>query len=395
MTYLQAAVTILTHTDRPLTVGEVTAIAVAQELIRPRGRTPDRSMSSVLYRRMATDPDAPVTCTDGRFWLRGRAPVTQNATALRPGVRHVRRTAGDPGRSRRQDQSVATQPRPATTLPEPLPLVLPLDALRAVEALENTGRRARAAGRLAERLRRFMATHTSSEEQQAQWDVERTFRTLVTPALTLLGYRRVDQRALDAARGRLSRRLEAGDDQVLLLDVVNAAHVLTDSDARAPLARAVALHARWVLLTNGRAWRLYTPLLADALHDPSGALVLRVDLPETAADTGEQAAYPLWLLTRAAVASGALDAYLESRAVGAALLGALDDPDSALVAALVEAVETTTGLRIASSAITRHARLAVRNERGRDGEPLASAIPAVAAITGAPIAGAPVLSQSA
>ena len=53
MTYMQAALTILAYADRPLTIGEITAVAVAQELVRPRGKTPDRTMASILYRRMA------------------------------------------------------------------------------------------------------------------------------------------------------------------------------------------------------------------------------------------------------------------------------------------------------------------------------------------------------
>src|SRR5579875_1110413 len=81
MTYLHAAVTILTYADRPLTIGELTATAVAYGLVHPRGRTPDRSMSSILYRRMAADPDAPVTAMDGRFWLRGRPLPDQTAPA--------------------------------------------------------------------------------------------------------------------------------------------------------------------------------------------------------------------------------------------------------------------------------------------------------------------------
>ena len=38
MTYMQAALTILSYTDRPLSIGEITAVAVAQELVHPGAR---------------------------------------------------------------------------------------------------------------------------------------------------------------------------------------------------------------------------------------------------------------------------------------------------------------------------------------------------------------------
>src|SRR5947209_19368216 len=91
MTYFQAAVAILNFADRPLTMGELTSIAVAQGFVHPRGRTPDRSMSSVLYRRMAADADAPITSEDGRFWLRGRPQPRLSERALRPRVRRIHR----------------------------------------------------------------------------------------------------------------------------------------------------------------------------------------------------------------------------------------------------------------------------------------------------------------
>jgi hypothetical protein len=47
-------------------------------------------------------------------------------------------------------------------------------------------------------------------------------------------------------------------------------------------------------------------------------------------------------------------------------------------------VQSTTGLQVAPALVARHARLTVRNERGRDGEPLPSDIPAVAAVTAMP-----------
>jgi hypothetical protein len=336
-------------------------------------------MSSVLYRRMATDPDAPITAADGRFWLRGRPLPDHTTTALRPAVRRVRRTAADRHSARGRHPAAASRARHVSALPEPHLIALPLDTLHVANTQASAGRRERAVASLAERLQRFVATHTPTSAQLETWEADRTFRKLVAPLLTLLGYRRADQQSAPSTRGRNSRRLEAGTEQTILLDVFRVGHALGDADARPTLTRAAAMGARWVLLANGREVRLYAPALSGALHEPAGALVLRVDLEH---DDAEQTAHLLWLLTRGALADGALDAYLASRAVGTALLGALDDPASPIVAALTDAVQAATGLQLPVALVARHARLAVRGERGRDGEPMPQDIPAVAAIAG-------------
>ena len=120
MTYMQAALTILAHAEYPLTIGELTAVAVADGLIRPRGRTPDRTMSSVLYRRMAADADAPIISRGGRFWLRGRPLPEQEQGYLAQRARRAR-SAG-----RRPCAAPALPGAPATILPPP-PLHLPAD----------------------------------------------------------------------------------------------------------------------------------------------------------------------------------------------------------------------------------------------------------------------------
>src|SRR5205823_12070524 len=129
MTYMQAALTILTYADRPLTLGEITAVAVAQGLVHPRGRTPDRTMASVLYRRMAADPDAPIISRGARFWLRGRPLPAAESTYLAQQARRIRvarRRA--PGATRG-----ASTIRPATRLPAP-PLRLPDEVVQAATA---------------------------------------------------------------------------------------------------------------------------------------------------------------------------------------------------------------------------------------------------------------------
>lgn len=375
MTYIQAALTILAHADRPLTVPELTSAAVANRLIQPRGLTPDRSMSSVLYRRLVADPDAPIVVADGQFWLRDRPRPTAQPAALRSHVRHGRREGG--GSDRRPD----TQPRRATVLPEPPIIALPFGAFAPAESGSGHSRE-RAAGRLAAKLQ-VLAEKRPSAEARVEWDAARSQRALVAPVLTALGYRRTDQRLQAGPRGRVATLLLAGDGASLLLDTLRAAHPLADGDARSTLARAAYLGAAWAITSNGRELRLYAAHLANAAADPSGALVFRADLAGWSDEEGlDDTAQTLWLLSRAAVSGGALDSYLAARAVGAALLRSLEDPSSPLVRAAVEAVASLTGLRLPPALVARQARLALRNPRGRDGEPLSGDIPAVAAVTG-------------
>lgn len=383
MTYLQAALTILAYTDRPLTIGELTAVAVGQGLVRPRGRTPDRSMSSILYRRMATDADAPITAVGGRFWLRGRPLPVEPGLALRPAIRHTR---GSGVHHQRGTEPRARRTHTETILPPP-PLHLPLEALGLPEAAGGSapapglGARERAILRLDRRLAGLRTRLAARLAGSPEWDAARTETRLVAPLLTLLGYRNVDRLPLPPLRGRISRVLLTGRDPVLLLHVLRAGHVPTDADARSTLTQAAAAGIPWAVLTNGHEWRLYAVALPTAIADPGGARVLRVEpLAWTAASERMDTARLLWLLSRKAVRDGALDAYLVARVVGAALLAALDRPGSALVGALDEAVHAETGLRVPSAVLARQARLAIREARGRDGEPHPVDIPAVAAI---------------
>jgi hypothetical protein len=83
-----------------------------------------------------------------------------------------------------------------------------------------------------------------------------------------------------------------------------------------------------------------------------------------------------------------------ARAVGSALLGALDDPDSRLLRALDEEVKAATGLHIALPTLARQARLAVRGMRGRDGAPSPADNVSVALAQGAAPALAPPPAES-
>ena len=67
MSYLDAAVAVLSAAERPLTTAEITKEALALGLIQPHGRTPEATMSSVLYVHLLEHP------TDGRIIRMARA----------------------------------------------------------------------------------------------------------------------------------------------------------------------------------------------------------------------------------------------------------------------------------------------------------------------------------
>ena len=59
MTYLQAALTVLRESQRPLTSREIVERAMAKGLILMSGKTPESTMSAVLYTQVAKG--APLT----------------------------------------------------------------------------------------------------------------------------------------------------------------------------------------------------------------------------------------------------------------------------------------------------------------------------------------------
>jgi hypothetical protein len=388
MTYMQAALTILAYADRPLTIGEITAVAVAQALVRPRGKTPDRTMASILYRRMAADPDAPILSRGGRFWLRGRPLPAEESTYLARHPRHIRVTRRHaPGAMR-----TASTIRRATTLPAP-PLRLPDDVVRAAASTSRARtsgytptRRERAVARAGERAAKLLARLAERRAAGAEGDVAATATRLVAPLLRHLGYRPgPDMKPIERpGRGVSAYLLHVGGAPAIALDVRRPTHDLGDDDAWRALGHAQQAGAPYAAATNGREVRVYSAAIAQTQDDPAAALVLVLDLTPVPADgdaRAEQAA-ALWLLSRQAVAAGALDAYAANRAVGAALLDALDAPDSALARALVAEVGARTGVVLPAGLVLRHARLVLRGRRGRDGEPLPEDVPAVSAVRG-------------
>jgi hypothetical protein len=247
-------------------------------------------------------------------------------------------------------------------------------------------RRERALARAGEKGARLFDRLARRRSEGGEWDAERTARRLVAPLLAHLGYRGGKEavRAVRQERGSVPYRLRVGGSTAIALDVRRLVHDLDDDDAWSALGRAQAEGAPYAAVTNGREVRLYAASIAEAQDSAVAARVLTLSLvpvaPGEAVPRADQAA--LWLLSRDAVAGGALDAYTTDRLVGRALLSALDVPDSPLAAALVAAVEEQGGVALPRELVLRHARLAVRGRRGRDGEPLAEDVATVAAVRG-------------
>jgi hypothetical protein len=184
-------------------------------------------------------------------------------------------------------------------------------------------------------------------------------------------------------RGVSAYLLHAGGASAIALDVRRLTHDLGDDDAWRALGHAQQAGAPFAAATNGREVRLYSAAIAQTQNDPAAALVLVLDLvPAPVDDARAEQAAALWLLSRQAVAAGALDSYAANRAVGAALLDALDAPDSPLARAMVAEVGARTGVVLPASLVLRHARLVLRGRRGRDGEPLPEDVPALSAVRG-------------
>lgn len=66
MTYAEAAVEVLRTARAPLTVREIVELAQSKGLLTPRGRTPEASMSAVLYRKLGKDSTIVKVAEPGR-----------------------------------------------------------------------------------------------------------------------------------------------------------------------------------------------------------------------------------------------------------------------------------------------------------------------------------------
>ncbi len=390
MTYVDAALTVLAYAERPLSVAEITAVAVADGLVHPRGKTPERTMSSVLYRRMAADPDAPVVSRGGLFWLRDR-PL-QDEAAHFASLRARRGHGGSGPRARtsaagRPARRVASLPLPPLRLPFP---ASPGDARTKMSPQPVSGsyapvRRERAVARAGDRAVALLTRAATLLDRLGDAaTVAQTAQGVVQPLLRHLGYRQDGDIAPLHGVGRrtLGLILSSGGRPVITLHVHHAAHDLGLDDAWRAMSSAQIHEAAYAATTNGRELRLYARTIVEARDEVADALVLTLDLAPTGQNDVarvEQAA-ALWLLAKPQLSSGALDAYVLDRAVGTALFAALDDSRGPIVRVLVRAVQESTGIDATSSIVSRHARLALRTPRGRDGEALAEDAAAAAAI---------------
>jgi HB1, ASXL, restriction endonuclease HTH domain len=55
MSYFEAAIEILEQASKPLTTREVTDAAMKAGLLKPKGKTPEATMSAALYTRAGAD----------------------------------------------------------------------------------------------------------------------------------------------------------------------------------------------------------------------------------------------------------------------------------------------------------------------------------------------------
>ncbi len=60
MTYLSAAEAVLKAARKPLTIREITNVALKRGLIRPAGRTPAATMSATLYGAVKSYPSGSI-----------------------------------------------------------------------------------------------------------------------------------------------------------------------------------------------------------------------------------------------------------------------------------------------------------------------------------------------
>lgn len=97
MTFLEAAEVVLRTARKPLTVREITEIALRRGLLETHGKTPDATMSAALY---GASPDGPIR----------REFVPGSRRAVRGSVRwyHVRDVAGGSANAPRYSQRSAS-----------------------------------------------------------------------------------------------------------------------------------------------------------------------------------------------------------------------------------------------------------------------------------------------
>jgi len=79
MTFLLAAEAVLKAARKPLTVGEITDLALKRGLIQPKGKTPVLTMSAALYMMAKTHPKGPIQ----RDYIPARKRAARNSVRWR------------------------------------------------------------------------------------------------------------------------------------------------------------------------------------------------------------------------------------------------------------------------------------------------------------------------
>jgi HB1, ASXL, restriction endonuclease HTH domain len=67
MTYLQAAITVLEDSQRPLSTSEIMAEISRRDLIQATGKTPERTLAAALYRGIGKHPRLRRDAEEGDF----------------------------------------------------------------------------------------------------------------------------------------------------------------------------------------------------------------------------------------------------------------------------------------------------------------------------------------
>jgi hypothetical protein len=60
LSYVQAAAEVLGSAGRPLTAEEIVREALERGLLRPQGKTPEKTMTAALYCVVRDDPSSPI-----------------------------------------------------------------------------------------------------------------------------------------------------------------------------------------------------------------------------------------------------------------------------------------------------------------------------------------------
>ena len=194
---------------------------------------------------------------------------------------------------------------------------------------------------------------------------------VIRPLLHSCGYHyhEIDEQAHDGAGKIPDFTLLPGTPHTWFLEAKKWTETLSDSHTIQAINYAHAQGKRWVVLTNGREWRLYDDHIVGA--SASERLVAAAKL-----DCGGQVEALLNALSKASVQSGALEKYVNHTRLNALLTEQLQAPNSDIIAAMHKVLRTKFGL----SGVTPAEIVAYFH-----------AAPTVPALPASPVTAAPVL----